>query len=102
MFRYLGCILLIMFIVPGGASATASCGGDRPCMVTGGNYRIELPEDDDLRGAFVFFHGFKGSAELGSEQEQFEIVRGLYQPKTAIALFSKGLPCDFSDMIRRR
>jgi polyhydroxybutyrate depolymerase len=36
--------------------------------VKGGDYRIELPKGGDVRGAYVFFHGYKSSAELQMQQ----------------------------------
>ena len=54
------------------ASAASSCGGPAPCFVAMGDYRIELPKDGDVRGAYVFFHGFKSSAE--SEMQQRPLV----------------------------
>ncbi|MEQ1407464.1 dienelactone hydrolase family protein [Neorhizobium sp. Rsf11] len=48
--------------------AGSYCGGDVACTVDGGNYRIELPQDGDVRGAYVYFHGFKSSAELQMRQ----------------------------------
>jgi polyhydroxybutyrate depolymerase len=50
------------------ASAPSACGGNIPCAVEGGDYRIELPADGDVRGVYVFFHGFKSSAELQMQQ----------------------------------
>lgn len=44
------------------AAGTALCGGETPCAVTGGSYRVELPIDGPPRGAYVFFHGYKASA----------------------------------------
>lgn len=51
----------------GGAPATF---GAEPIVrsVPSGNYRILLPDDGDVRGAYVYFHGFKGSAELQMQQ----------------------------------
>jgi len=58
--------LLCLGIAP--AYAAAPCGGSTACMVDGGNYRIKLPADGDVRGVYVFFHGFKGSAETQMPQ----------------------------------
>lgn len=44
--------------------ANDGCGAGKACIVDGGSYRIALPADDDVRGAYVFFHGFKSSSEL--------------------------------------
>ncbi len=52
------------------AWAGMPCGGDTACMVEGGDYRIEMPGDGDVRGAYVFFHGYKGSAELQMRQHR--------------------------------
>lgn len=46
-----------------GASA-GTCGGPVPCTVEGGSYRIELPRTDKAKGVYVFFHGYRSSAEL--------------------------------------
>lgn len=48
-------------------SATA-CGGPVACPVKEGAYRIEMPRDGDTRGVYVFFHGYKSSAELQMQQ----------------------------------
>lgn len=46
----------------------SSCGGPQVCETSSGDYRIEIPQDGDVRGAYVFFHGFKGSAQLQMQQ----------------------------------
>ncbi|ODN72607.1 alpha/beta hydrolase family esterase [Methylobrevis pamukkalensis] len=46
------------------ATLAADCGGGTVCSIRGGDYRIELPADGDVRGAYVFFHGYKSSAAL--------------------------------------
>lgn len=63
-------LVLICLFAPhsAGASGSASCGGATPCAVDGGEYRIELPSDGNVRGVYVFFHGFKSSAELEMQQ----------------------------------
>ncbi|MFK0166584.1 alpha/beta hydrolase family esterase [Rhizobium sp. NPDC090279] len=63
-------LVLICLLAPHAASASAltACGGSIPCAVEGGDYRIELPADGDVRGVYVFFHGFKSSAELQMQQ----------------------------------
>lgn len=55
-------------IGPASALAPGNCGGTEPCKVVGGEYRIELPSDNDIRGVYVFFHGFKSSAERQMQQ----------------------------------
>lgn len=50
------------------AFAATGCGGAIACHVDGGDYRIELPKDGTAKGVYVFFHGFKGSAELQMQQ----------------------------------
>jgi polyhydroxybutyrate depolymerase len=45
-------------------AAAEPCGGDTACTVEGGAYRIELPEKGAARGVYLFFHGYKSSAEL--------------------------------------
>lgn len=42
-------------------AADKVCGELAPCAVSGGDYRIALP-DTDVRGAYVYFHGYTGSA----------------------------------------
>jgi polyhydroxybutyrate depolymerase len=64
-------MFLLGFLATAGTSTAAMsepCGGPTPCQVAGGNYRIEFPADHDLRGVYVFFHGFKSSAELQMQQ----------------------------------
>ncbi|WP_246679646.1 hypothetical protein [Mesorhizobium sp. B2-3-5] len=58
--------------------APASRGGSTACMVDGGDYRIELPNDGDVRGVFVYFHGFKSSAELQMGQCYAMLFNPLY------------------------
>lgn len=43
--------------------AAADCGGEVPCPVPGGNYRIALPPEGTAKGVVVFFHGYRGSAK---------------------------------------
>lgn len=43
---------------------SADCGGSVVCEVEDGAYRIELPAASPARGVYVFFHGYKSSAEL--------------------------------------
>lgn len=45
-----------------GASA-GPCSGHVPCTVEGGSYLIELPSEK-VKGVYVFFHGYRSSAEL--------------------------------------
>lgn len=65
--RLLLCLLLFIAL-PHPLFAAVACGGATACLVRDGNYRIELPEDGDVRGAYVFFHGYKSSAELQMQQ----------------------------------
>lgn len=44
-----------------GTVAAADCGGDVPCRVPEGSYRIALP-DGGAKGVYLFFHGYRGSA----------------------------------------
>lgn len=63
----------ILFCVGLSLPVTAAgmpCGGDTACVVEGGDYRIEMPGNSDVRGAYVFFHGYKGSAELQMRQHR--------------------------------
>ncbi|CZT37134.1 polyhydroxybutyrate depolymerase [Rhizobium sp. 9140] len=50
------------------AIAEVPCGVKTGCPIPGGAYRIAFPADGDVRGAFVYFHGWKGSADLQMEQ----------------------------------
>ncbi len=68
MARCLFFCLLILAAMPRHLSAAAVCGGQIACRVENGNYRIELPKDGDIRGAYVYFHGYKSSAELQMQQ----------------------------------
>jgi polyhydroxybutyrate depolymerase len=61
-------VFLFAVAVPSVASSAVSCGGSVVCSVKDGNYRIELPKDGDIRGVYVFFHGFKSSAALQMQQ----------------------------------
>lgn len=64
--------LLAACLLAAGAAATGAaaagpepgCGGPVPCAVAGGaTYRIELPPEGRAAGVYLFFHGYKGSAE---------------------------------------
>lgn len=44
-------------------AAEEPCGGPTPCAVELGSYRIELPEQQPAAGAYLFFHGYQGSAD---------------------------------------
>ncbi len=48
---------------PASAGDGASCGGDVPCRVPLGEYRIAMPPTGRAVGALVFFHGYMASAE---------------------------------------
>lgn len=61
-------LVLLLIVAPSGVLAATPCGGDIACRVPSGDYRIELPKDGDLRGVYVYFHGFKSSAELQMQQ----------------------------------
>lgn len=60
--------LIFFAAVPSGVFAAPACGGEVACSVRAGDYRIELPKDGNIRGVYVFFHGFKSSAELQMQQ----------------------------------
>lgn len=49
-------------------SSAMLCEAQTACPVKDGNYRIELPHDGDIRGVYVYFHGFKSSARLQMQQ----------------------------------
>lgn len=59
---------LVLAAIPSHLFAAVPCGGTTACPVKDGDYRIELPTDGDIRGAYVYFHGFKSSAELQMQQ----------------------------------
>ena len=46
------------------SASSADCGGAVACQVEDGSYRIEMPAALPARGVYVFFHGYKSSAEL--------------------------------------
>ncbi|UWM78867.1 poly(3-hydroxybutyrate) depolymerase (plasmid) [Rhizobium sp. WSM4643] len=58
----------VLAAMSGPSFAGVPCGGSIACPVKGGDYRIELPKGGDVRGAYVFFHGYKSSAELQMQQ----------------------------------
>lgn len=63
------------FLLALAGAIACSCGaafGAEPIVrsVPSGNYRILFPDDGDVRGAYVYFHGFKGSAELQMQQAE--------------------------------
>jgi polyhydroxybutyrate depolymerase len=65
------CLFFCIFMaatMPRYLSAAAVCGDQIACRVENGDYRIELPKDGDVRGAYVYFHGYKSSAELQMQQ----------------------------------
>lgn len=64
-FRY-AAMLATACLVPL-ASNAADCGGAVACNVEDGDYRIEMPDKGTASGVLVFFHGYKGSAELQME-----------------------------------
>ncbi|TCR79577.1 polyhydroxybutyrate depolymerase [Rhizobium sp. BK376] len=68
MARSLLLCLLMLAALPQHLFAAVNCGGATACRVQDGNYRIELPKDGDIRGAYVYFHGYKSSAELQMQQ----------------------------------
>lgn len=54
--------LAAMLVACNSANAVdASCGDAVACKVRDGDYRIAMPEGD-VRGAYVYFHGYSGSA----------------------------------------
>ena len=60
--------LLLITVMPFTVSSAMLCEAQTACTVKDGNYRIELPQDGDIRGVFVYFHGFKSSARLQMQQ----------------------------------
>jgi len=60
--------ILACLLLPTAVRAAGECGGNVSCRVQNGDYRIEIPKDGDVRGVYVYFHGFKSSAELQMEQ----------------------------------
>lgn len=60
---------LLALVMAGSVGVTAALGAEPVVRtVPSGNYRIVKPEDGDVRGAYVYFHGFKGSAALQMQQ----------------------------------
>jgi polyhydroxybutyrate depolymerase len=53
---------------PTAAVATQTCGGQIACKVDGGSYRIEMPSDGRAKAVYVYFHGYKSSADLQMQQ----------------------------------
>jgi polyhydroxybutyrate depolymerase len=50
------------------AGPAAACGGRSACRVEGGDYRIEMPGDGNAKAVYVYFHGYKSSADLQMQQ----------------------------------
>jgi polyhydroxybutyrate depolymerase len=48
--------------------AKQTCGEQIPCKVDGGNYRIEMPKNGTAKAVYVYFHGYKSSADLQMQQ----------------------------------
>jgi len=65
--RLVSCIVMLM-VAPQHLFAAIACGGATACPVRQGDYRIELPKDGNTRGVYVYFHGYKSSAELQMKQ----------------------------------
>lgn len=61
MTRTLACLFALLALAPVPAVA-GDCGGEAPCVVEDGSYRIELPADRPATGVVLFFHGYRGSA----------------------------------------
>ncbi|WP_107676103.1 PHB depolymerase family esterase [Agrobacterium sp. LAD9] len=61
-------VLLLIGVMPLTVSSAMLCEAQTACPVKDGNYRIELPHDGDIRGVYVYFHGFKSSARLQMQQ----------------------------------
>lgn len=57
-------VVLAAVCLHAGNVSAGTCGGSVPCAVEGGSYRIELPQNGGYKGAYVFFHGYRSSAEL--------------------------------------
>ncbi|MBW8727490.1 MAG: alpha/beta fold hydrolase [Inquilinus limosus] len=53
---------LVLALQPALAAGTETCGGDVPCRVADGEYRIVLPPGGAPAGVYLFFHGYEGSA----------------------------------------
>ncbi|KSV75888.1 hypothetical protein N185_15700 [Sinorhizobium sp. GW3] len=60
--------VFIVFAAFSVANAAPDCRNKEVCAVAGGEYRIRLPPDGDIRGAYVYFHGYKSSAKLQMQQ----------------------------------
>jgi polyhydroxybutyrate depolymerase len=65
--RLLACAVTGILLLPIAASAEP-CGGLTACAIEGGNYRIEMPSDGRAKAVYVYFHGFKSSAQLQIQQ----------------------------------
>jgi polyhydroxybutyrate depolymerase len=50
------------------ALAGETCGGDIACRIEGGSYRIEMPSAGEAKAVYVYFHGYKSSADLQMQQ----------------------------------
>lgn len=70
------CLLLLNALVWAPAQA-AECGGPVPCVLEQGAYRVVLPEGRP-KGAVVFFHGYRGSAEGQMKAEDLIAVAGAH------------------------
>jgi polyhydroxybutyrate depolymerase len=65
--RLLACAVTGILLLPVAASAEP-CGGQTACRLEGGNYRIEMPGSGRAKAVYVYFHGFKSSAQLQMQQ----------------------------------
>lgn len=69
------CAASMALLAPSGSTAAEDpgCGGDVPCRLPLGDYRVALPPGGAPRGALVFFHGYTASAR--EEMRKTALVR---------------------------
>lgn len=66
---FAGISIAVGFLLPPTAAvATHTCGGQIACKVDGGSYRIEMPSGGRAKAVYVYFHGYKSSADLQMQQ----------------------------------
>ena len=61
MFKWILALAALPLVTASVAMADSDCGAASACKVAGGDYRIAMPQGE-VRGAYVYFHGYTGSA----------------------------------------